>query len=79
VDHVSRLLAQGRDAGVFDVQDADYTANVLWTQTLGVMHLARIRVGIREAAPGIPALFPVASERVVDTCVDNALRVVGAR
>jgi AcrR family transcriptional regulator len=79
VDHVSRLLAQGRDAGVFDVEDPEYTANVLWTQTLGVMHLARIRVGIRQAAPGIPALFPVASDRVVETCVENALRVVGAR
>src|SRR3954453_20963704 len=39
VAHVSRLLADGSAAGVFDVDDPDYTANVLWTQTLGTMHL----------------------------------------
>ena len=37
------------------------------------MHLARIRVGVRLAAPGIPDLFGVAPERVVETCVEHAL------
>ena len=40
-------------------------ANVLWTQILGATHLARIRVGVRQAAPGIPELFTVAPERLV--------------
>ena len=44
----------GARDGLFDVEDPDYTANVLWTQILGTTHLARIRVGIRQAAPGIP-------------------------
>jgi len=79
VAHVSGLLARGRAAGVFAVEDVDYTANVLWTQTLGAMHLARIRVGVRQAAPGIPELFTVAPEQVVETCVRNALLVAGAR
>ena len=79
VDHVSRLLAEGRDAGVFTIDDPDYTANVLWTQTLGTMHLARIRVGVRQAAPGIPALFSIAPERVVETCVAAALAAAGVR
>ena len=35
VHHVSQLLRRRPDAGVFDVEDPDYTANVLWTQTLG--------------------------------------------
>ena len=39
-------------------------ANVLWTQILGAMHLARIRVGVRQAAPGIPELFTVAPEQL---------------
>ena len=77
VAHVSRLLEQGSAAGAFAVEDADYTANVLWTQTLGVMHLARIRVGIREAAPAIPALFPITPEQVVESCVQAALATVG--
>jgi AcrR family transcriptional regulator len=78
VRHVSQLLADGTAAGAFDVEDPDYTANVLWTQTLGAMHLARIRVGIREAAPGVPDLFTIAPEQVVETCVASALQAVGA-
>src|SRR3954447_7511094 len=79
VHHVSQLLAEGRDAGVFDVEDPDYTANVLWTQTLGTMHLARIRVGIKQAAPGIPALFTIEPEQVVESCVAAALAAAGVR
>ena len=41
------------------VEDPDYVANVLWTQILGTTHLARIGVGIRQAAPGVPELFTV--------------------
>ena len=71
-----RLAAarEGRDAGVFAVEDPDYTANVLWTQTLGTMHLARIRVGVKQAAPGIPALFSIAPEQVVESCVAGRAR-----
>lgn len=77
ISHLSDLLRQGNRAGIFAVDDADYTANVLWTQTLGVMHLARLRVGLRQAAPGLPALFSVSPERVVETCVTNAQSTVG--
>jgi hypothetical protein len=63
---------------VFTVEDPDYTANVLWTQGLGLMHLARIGVGVRNVAPGIPGLFTVEPERVVRTCIDGALAVVQA-
>jgi AcrR family transcriptional regulator len=79
VHHVSQLLADGTAAGAFAVEDPDYTASVLWTQTLGAMHLARIRVGIRQAAPGIPDLFAIKPEQVVETCVASALQAVGAR
>jgi AcrR family transcriptional regulator len=77
VNHVATLLREGNEAGVFALEDPDYTANVLWTQTLGVMHLARIRVGVKQAAPGIPELFTIAPEQVVETCVSNALATVG--
>jgi hypothetical protein len=49
--------------------DPDYTANVLWTQGLGLMHLARIRVGLRRG----PELFAVDAEQVVQSCIDTAL------
>jgi AcrR family transcriptional regulator len=79
LDQLADVLRAGDEAGIFTVEDPDYMANVLWTQSLGAMHLARIQVGVREAAPGIPALFPLAPEQVVRSCVDSALATVGAR
>ena len=73
------MLRAGAESGDFDVEDPDYTANVLWTQALGTMHLARIRVGVRQAAPGHAGLFAVEPERVVASCVASALATVGAR
>jgi AcrR family transcriptional regulator len=78
VSYVSEILRAGAEDGTLTVEDPDYMANVLWTQVLGATHLARIRVGIREAAPGIPALFAVDPERLARTCVASALATVGA-
>lgn len=71
------VLRRGAEHGVFSVEDPDYGANVLWTQGLGVMHLARMGVGVRELAPGVPGLFAVAPERVEATCVASALAYAG--
>jgi AcrR family transcriptional regulator len=79
VVHVSGILRAGAEDGLFAVEDPDYMANVLWTQVLGATHLARIRVGVRQAAPGIPELFGVAPEQVARTCVDSALATVGVQ
>jgi AcrR family transcriptional regulator len=79
VRHVATILREGDEAGAFAVPDPDLTANVLWTQMLGAMHLARIGVGLRQLAPGIPGLFRVAPEQVVEACVNSALATVGAR
>ena len=73
------VLREGAESGDFEVDDPDYMANVLWTQALGAMHLVRIRVGVREAGPGVPELFKVAAEDVVATCVAGAMATVGAR
>ena len=74
---VAGVLRDGAEAGAFSVEDPDYMANVLWTQMLGTMHLARIGVGVRQLAPGLPALFDVEPERLVRTCVDSALATLG--
>jgi len=71
IDHVTRLLRT-----IDGIEDPDYLANVLWTETLGMMHLARIRVGVRQEAPGIPALFTIAPERVIETVVAHARAIV---
>ena len=78
LDSVAGVLRAGIESGTFEVEDPDYMANVLWTQILGNMHLARIRVGVRQLAPGVPGLFSVTPERVVASCVASAMATVGA-
>ena len=76
IDHVARILRAGNEAGVFAVDDPDFTANMLWTQMLGAMHLARIGVGMKRADNGMPDLFRVEAEQVVKACVESALATV---
>lgn len=73
----AEVLADGRDAGVFTVEDPDFTANHLWTVALGTMHLARSGVGVARTANG-PAAFPVAPERVRDAAVRAAFAIATA-
>jgi AcrR family transcriptional regulator len=76
---LSRILALGAEQGVLAVDDPDFTANHLYTQTLGTMHLARIGIGVREAAAGIPETFRIEPERVQEACIADVLASVGAR
>ena len=78
IDHVARILRAGNETGVFKVPDPDFTANMLWTQMLGAMHLARIGVGMTRSESGLPELFRVEAEQVVQSCVDSALAIVRA-
>lgn len=70
---LERLLAAGAEAGVFAIDDPAFTANRLYTQVLGSMHLARVGVGVREAAPGVAETFEIDSERVRESCLEDAL------
>jgi AcrR family transcriptional regulator len=56
--------------------DPDFLANRMYTMVLGTMHLARLRVGVREVAPGVPAPFALDPEDVRRACVEDALRLV---
>jgi AcrR family transcriptional regulator len=71
VGHLTAALREGTS-----VEDPDLMANLLWTQVLGAMHLARSRVGIRERGPGVPELFRVEPGDVVAACVRSALASV---
>lgn len=79
IGQLADVLRAGAESGDFEIEDPDYMANVLWTQTLGAMHLARIRVGMRRSAGGAPELFTVTPERIVASCVASAMATVGAR
>jgi hypothetical protein len=69
-------LADILRADAFDVEDPDYLANVLWTQTLGAMHLARIQVGLRRTDAGVPELFTVQPDQIIATVVSMTLAAV---
>jgi AcrR family transcriptional regulator len=79
VDRLAGVLRRGNETGEFAIEDPDYVANLLWTQMLGAMHLVRIGVGVRQAAPQVPELFRVRAEDVVSSCVESAMALVRAR
>ena len=70
---LERILATGAERGVFAIDEPDFTANRMYTQVLGSMHLARAGVGVREAAPGIAETFGLDQERVGEACIEDAL------
>jgi AcrR family transcriptional regulator len=78
LSQVSAILAAGKQQGIFAIEDADESANLLYTQTLGAMHLARLGAGLRESAPGIPTLFRMTAEGVQEACVASALATVSS-
>ncbi len=75
---LSRILALGAEEGTFTVEDPDFTANHLYTQTLGAMHLARLGVGVKAGAGGVPEPFEIAPHRVQEACIADVLASVRA-
>ena len=76
---LARILELGKRRGVFGIEDPDFSANHLYTQVLGTMHLARIQVGVRELSPGVPGAFPIDPERVKRAAVDDAMALALVR
>jgi AcrR family transcriptional regulator len=79
VSTLARILALGKERGVFEIEDPDFSANHLYTQVLGTMHLARIQVGVRELSPGVPDVFPIDPERVKQAAIDDAMALARIR
>jgi AcrR family transcriptional regulator len=79
VGAVQRVLEAGVEQEVLEVDDPGFTAGRLLTQMMGAMHLSRIGVSLREAAPGAVTAVALDSAQVRDACVRDALAVVGAR
>lgn len=71
------ILEAGMRAGDFTPSDAAFTTNCIYTQTLGIMHMARLGLAVTRAAPGVPQVFPVSQAKVQEACVRNALATVG--
>ncbi len=69
------VLRRGKESGEFAIEDPDFESNRLYTQTLGIMHLARIGVGVRDAG-GLPDVFGIDPARVREAAVAAALASV---
>jgi AcrR family transcriptional regulator len=76
---LSRILARGAAEGEFAIGDPDFTANHLYTQTLGAMHLARIGIGVRRSEAGVPEVFPIDPRDLARACVQATLAAVEPR
>jgi hypothetical protein len=72
---LAAVLREGAEEGAFEIEDADFAANRLYTQILGTMHLARSGVGVRQTAPGFPDVFELDPEAVRRACVEDAMAV----
>ena len=76
---LSWILARGAEEGEFAIDDPDFAANHLYTQTLGAMHLARIGNGVRRSEAGVPEVFPIDPGDVARACVQATLAAVEPR
>jgi len=70
---LAEILRAGKASGAFAIDDPDFVANRLYTHVLGTMHLARIGLGVRQAAPGLPDTFRLEPEQVRAACVADAM------
>lgn len=75
---VADVLRAGAQHGVFDAPDPELSANLVWTQMLGTMHLARIGVGVRRTEDGEAALFRIPPAALVSACVASVRATVAA-
>jgi AcrR family transcriptional regulator len=57
---IADVLRAGTASGDFQIEDVDLTANMIYLQTLGFLHLARNGFIVRDAGNSVPAV------RVVD-------------
>ena len=71
------VIRAGCADGAFRVEDPELTANLVWAQMLGAMHLARIGVGVRREPDGAPGLLGVSQDALVRACVASARATVG--
>ena len=79
LDVLEGLLREGTEAGAFAVEDPAFTANLLWTQALGALHLARFGVGVARGEGGLPCFFAVPADKLRAHLVADTLATVEVR
>lgn len=75
---VADNIRAGIEAGAFSPGDPELLANLIWTQMLGAMHLARIGVGVNRDVLGRPGLFAIEPDVLVEACSASVRATLGA-
>ena len=79
---VVTVLEAGVESGDFTMQDPNLLANVLYSQALGGLNLARLQLSIREVTPGLPEVDVLSFDQVRSYIIEAAVamaRGVGAK
>jgi len=69
------VIEAGVKSGEFKVANPDLLANVLYTQALGGLQLARLRLLVREANPDVPDVAPVSADEVKRYLVEAGVAI----
>lgn len=78
LEHVAAALRDGHAEGVIAAEDPTGLANLLWAQAIGIMHLSRLGVGVRQTPEGNPSLFEIDADRLEQACVEGAMALAQA-
>ncbi len=76
---VADVARDGMLRGAFPPADHELLANLVWSQMLGAMHLARIGVGVRREADGRPGLFLIEQSALLAACIASVRATVGVQ
>jgi AcrR family transcriptional regulator len=73
LSHVVHVLVEGKDTGVFGIDDPDLVANTMYALGLGGLQLVRLGAVVREGAPGVPIVVPVDGSLIETQLVEATL------
>lgn len=76
---IVEVLEAGNQTGDFSVEDPPLLANVLYTQALGGLSLARLRLQIEETPSGTPKVRELPFETVREYLIGSAVSMATAR
>jgi AcrR family transcriptional regulator len=74
---IAGILRVGKEKGVFDFEDADLSASLMYTSLLGMLHMSRIGFLVKGGAdPSLPELVSVDVHQISRVAVRNAILAV---
>jgi AcrR family transcriptional regulator len=73
---IAAILRAGKESGVFEFDDADLAASLLYTSLLGQLHLCRVGFYVKGSDPNMPELVQVDVEQISRLAVRAGIAAV---